>query len=124
MTEITENKISINLDLTPTYMCEPTEPISQEQYARDKVRQKKHVNEAFPFIKCYNHTARLCFGMCISDGSMVTRCIDETAIGVDNETLIAAIEPQGSMINRSDWFVTSPTIRSAFLPTLIQSKNW
>ena len=107
-----KNKISINLDITPSYIWAPIEIISREQYARHKVRQKKHINVAFPFIKCYNLTASLCFGMFISNGSMVTKCIDETAIGLDDETLITAIESQGGAINRSDKYAISQSIRS------------
>ncbi|HXY87493.1 MAG TPA: hypothetical protein VEG44_03560 [Candidatus Acidoferrales bacterium] len=44
---------------------------------------------------------------------METRCIDETAIGLDNESLITAIEFHGGTINQNDSYAISPTLRDA-----------
>lgn len=110
-----KNKISINFQITPFFMIEP-EPvpfISSEQYARDRKGRKEHEYVAFPFIRCYNHAARLCFGMYTADRIIETRCIDETAIGLDNESLIAAIKFQGGTIDQNDSYAISPTIRNS-----------
>ena len=109
----TKNKISINFDITPFFMIKPVPFISSEQYARDRKRRKEHHCVAFPFIRCYNRRASLCFGMYTSDRVIETRCIDETAIGLDNESLIAAIEFQGGTINQNDGYAISPSIRNA-----------
>lgn len=41
------------------------------------------------------------------------RCIDETAIGLDYKALITAIELKGRVINRSDMYAISDSIKNA-----------
>ena len=109
----TKNKISINFDITPFFMIKPVPFISSEQYAKDRKGREEHQYVAFPFIRCYNRTASLCFGMYTSDSTVETECIDETALGLDNESLITAIEFQGSTIDQNDSYAISPPIRNA-----------
>ncbi|MGB8312118.1 MAG: hypothetical protein WCE81_09685 [Halobacteriota archaeon] len=111
---MTENKIKINLDIPFSFLY-PPKGISPNQLPKYRKRQKEHPNEAFPFITYNNHKAQLCFGLFISNGSMVPKRIDETAIGLDNETLITAVESelQGGVIIQGERYDIPDFIKNA-----------
>lgn len=104
--------ISIDLDLTPQMICGPSMIKTVEDYKCDLEQQKKLVKTAVPYIEVYNLTAQLRFAMYTSVGIMKARDIKETAIGLTEDDLIAAVELQGSM-NMNRWYAINSAIRIA-----------